>query len=786
MATTVRELGGAGAAVNTPVPVADPPTKPLTPPTETVKPPADVRFPPPNTPTSPNPNIDNRGGTDAVTGHNVADGKKPIPPDGTAGANGANTTTTAGGGHRTGGGTADTRGGGGGMGGNLGTGNGARAGGGGGAGNGGGGFGGGFTNAGINTGTGAFANGGGITRDAANHFIPTTGQATTPTVPGQGNPNHQNGQANPNGTPNPVPNGQTGVVQAPWRPGPGTPQHMQAAPGGVPLPNTFAANPLPGATYPGHAPMTAAQLIAPATALAGTATTITQNGAFNQPIRGGVANTPPNINQPAPPVAQVPTAMPAAGSPVRGAVQAVPQVAAGLADPRAQAAVAATQGPGAATVAPVGPNAAALRAGLAQQVAAAQAAGAQPLAGQAGASARGVPSSAQAAALALAQAALAQTLGRVTSGQMTAGGAAMALAEAQLALRASRLAQAQAQMLMPTAATGQRGMATPLAAGAGRGAAQAMNMSAAPQGVAQGVAAAQRAAANSAGALQGASARAGAQATPAQAQTPRAGELPQGAAKAAQKQGELGSAATMPQKLAMALAMAPKLRKRGSHDRVEKVDRFTPRAQTPEMEDEDFWDGSEDEGDEGFDQTADSGHAAENAADAAVQHYRALHLWLQANDQPALLRELGLGRRVLVLAPPDKTHLRLVGHVLWPDAADTVHAAGAKGRAWPLAARWEATLPADGQWRHWRLRQWVDAEGDWHVGASQPDRHTPRVLLADDPNAGTLPTVGEYITVAEPRRLRRLMGQQWTMMALRVPVPLDGMGAQGAAVAGAR
>ena len=85
--------------------------------------------------------------------------------------------------------------------------------------------------------------------------------------------------------------------------------------------------------------------------------------------------------------------------------------------------------------------------------------------------------------------------------------------------------------------------------------------------------------------------------------------------------------------------------------------------------------------------------------------------------------------------PFDQTHQRLIGHVLWPDAADTPKAgtvaptAGTRGRAWPLAARWSAMLPADGGWRQWRLRQWVDAAGTWQVAASQPDRHTPRLVL---------------------------------------------------------
>ena len=373
----------------------------------------------------------------------------------------------------------------------------------------------------------------------------------------------------------------------------------------------------------------------------------------------------------------------------------------------------------------------------------------------------------------MAQSALALTLGRAMAGQMTAGGAAMALAEGQLALRASRLAQAQALLQTPNAAQGQRGNA--VAAGAqGRAAALA-------QGV--GAAGAQVPSQGARGALPG-------QAAPTLSQTPRAGQLAQGTGKAgdAAQQAQAAGGAVMPRQLAATLAMAPKLRKRGSHDRVEKVDKFTPRSQQPEMEDEDFWDalGDEDQ-DHNADAPPDEAASAETAAEAAAQHYRAVHVWLQANDQAALLRELALGRRVLVLAPPDKTHLRLIGHMLWPDAADTpntVHAAGARGRAWPLATRWSAMLPADLDWRQWRLRQWVDGEGQWHVAASQPDRNTPRVVLAGDEQANTPVTVGEYITVVEPRRLRRLMGRQWTMMVLRVPVPLDGMGAQSAVVGG--
>ena len=562
---------------------------------------------------------------------------------------------------------------------------------------------------------------------------------------------HQGGTphplAPPGGTPNALP-GQAAV------------HHVLPGQGANAQPLAGQANPMAGWVQ-GGAP--GAQLLAPATALAGTAVTIGPRGSVGQPMNGPMTPMQAAAQPP-----QGAVAAPVAGSVVKSAAQVPLQPTPALANPRAQAQAAAAAQPAMGLVPPPAatlPNPASVRAGQGQP---------GPVVVQASSPARGVASGAQ--AVALAQAALAQTLGRVTAGQMTAGGAAMALAEAQLALRAGRLAmaQAQAQMGLPAAAQGQRG--TP----------------GAPVPLAQPSVAPRTAANAGAAALGTAPGRVGAQALPASAQAPRAGQLEPLANKGGaalrdggQKQAELGAAAAMPKKLATALAMAPKLRKRGSHDRVEKVDSFTPRMQSPEMEDEDFWDAAGDEDDDWADDAPpqDEG-AATSAAEAAAQHYRALQLWLQANDQQALLRELALGRRVLVLAPPDKTHLRLIGHVLWPGPADAVNAAGATGRAWPLAARWSATLPADLIWRQWRLRQWVDAEGGWHVAASQPDRHTPRLLLAGDALASTTPAVGEYIMVAEPRRLRRLMGQQWTLMALRVPVPLDGVGAQGAVVAG--
>ena len=461
------------------------------------------------------------------------------------------------------------------------------------------------------------------------------GQAQSPTTPNaQPNPAHSRVDGAP--PPNPMPH-QGGTPNTLAPPG-GTPNalpgqaavhHVLPGQGANAQPLAGQANPMAGWVQ-GGAP--GAQLVAPATALAGTSVTIGPRGSVGQPMNGPMTPMQAAAQPP-----QGAVAAPVAGSVVKSAAQVPLQPTPALANPRAQAAAAAQPGmglvpPPAATL----PNPASVRAGQGQP---------GPVVVQASSPARGVASGAQ--AVAVAQAALAQTLGRVTAGQMTAGGAAMALAEAQLALRAGRLAmaQAQAQMGLPAAAQGQRG--TP----------------GAPVPLAQPSVAPRTAANAGAAALGTAPGRVGAQALPASAQAPRAGQLEPLANKGGaalrdggQKQAELGAAAAMPKKLATALAMAPKLRKRGSHDRVEKVDSFTPRMQSPEMEDEDFWDAAGDEDDDWADDAPpqDEG-AATSAAEAAAQHYRALQLWLQANDQQALLRELALGQRVLVLAPPDKT-----------------------------------------------------------------------------------------------------------------------------------
>jgi hypothetical protein len=325
-------------------------------------------------------------------------------------------------------------------------------------------------------------------------------------------------------------------------------------------------------------------------------------------------------------------------------------------------------------------------------------------------------------AVAQAQGVLAQALGRTMAGQMTAGGAAVALAQAQLALQVALR-------------SGRQGLeaAALQAAGKGSGAAQPASGAKADVRVSARPAATQPGPQVLARAQVGPSVRAGALG-PAAA----GGSVASGTGLAGKASGKAHKAAndaqaqagamppSMPPSLALALAMAPKVRKRGSHERVERVERDTPRAQTPEMEDEDFWDGL---GDADAQDGHGSGPAPEDAESAQAlqalqQHYRAMVVWLAANDRHALLRELAADRSVLVLAPPDGSHTRLLGHFLRPDGASSEGAIpGMTGRAWALGAQWSATMPADGQWREWRLRQDVDGAGRWRLGASRPNKH---------------------------------------------------------------
>ena len=235
----------------------------------------------------------------------------------------------------------------------------------------------------------------------------------------------------------------------------------------------------------------------------------------------------------------------------------------------------------------------------------------------------------------------------------------------------------------------------------------------------------------------------------------------------------------------VSLRNVPKGRARGTLDKVEAVSRNMggPQGQ-PEPEDEDL-DWLEQQGQQG-----QQGHAAAQEQSPAARKYQAIALWLLAHGQMAALRELAHGHRVLLLAPAADAPLTLAGHVLVPERAAVAvedgasqMQMGAQGQALELPARWTQALPADRQWRQWKLRQQSDESG-WSLQAPRPERGTPRLLAADnaaDPAAlantpssaaESAPERAELITLPEPRRLRRLLDGQWALLALCAPVPI--------------
>ena len=239
----------------------------------------------------------------------------------------------------------------------------------------------------------------------------------------------------------------------------------------------------------------------------------------------------------------------------------------------------------------------------------------------------------------------------------------------------------------------------------------------------------------------------------------------------------------------VSLRNMPKGRARGTLDKVEAVSRNMggPQGQ-PEPEDEDL-DWLEQQGQQG-----QQGHAAAQEQSPAERKYQAIALWLLAHGQMAALRELAHGHRVLLLAPAADAPLTLAGHVLVPERAAVAvedgasqMQMGAQGQALELPARWTQALPADRQWRQWKLRQQSDESG-WSLQAPRPERGTPRLLAADNAAENTsgtarlantpasaaesAPERAELITLPEPRRLRRLLEGQWALLALRAPVPV--------------
>ena len=216
----------------------------------------------------------------------------------------------------------------------------------------------------------------------------------------------------------------------------------------------------------------------------------------------------------------------------------------------------------------------------------------------------------------------------------------------------------------------------------------------------------------------------------------------------------------------VSLRNVPKGRARGTLDKVEAVSRNMggPQGQ-PEPEDEDLdW----------LEQQGQQGHEAAQEQSPAARKYQAIALWLLAHGQMAALRELAHGHRVLLLAPAADAPLTLVGHVLVPERAAVAvedgasqMQMGAQGQALELPARWTQALPADRQWRQWKLRQQSDESG-WSLQAPRPERGTPRLLVADNAAeaaeaarlantpasaAESAPERAELITLPEPRRL---------------------------------
>ena len=222
----------------------------------------------------------------------------------------------------------------------------------------------------------------------------------------------------------------------------------------------------------------------------------------------------------------------------------------------------------------------------------------------------------------------------------------------------------------------------------------------------------------------------------------------------------------------VSLRNMPKGRARGTLDKVEAVSRNMgdPQGQ-PEPEDEDLdW----------LEQQGQQGHEAAQEQSPAARKYQVIALWLLAHGQMAALRELAHGHRVLLLAPAADAPLTLAGHVLVPERAAVAvedgasqMQMGAQGQALELPARWTQALPADRQWRQWKLRQQSDESG-WSLQAPRPERGTPRLLAADnaaDPAAlantpasaaESAPERAELITLPEPRRL---LDGQWAALA---------------------
>ena len=156
------------------------------------------------------------------------------------------------------------------------------------------------------------------------------------------------------------------------------------------------------------------------------------------------------------------------------------------------------------------------------------------------------------------------------------------------------------------------------------------------------------------------------------------------------------------------------------------------------------------------------------SADSAPA-YGHLTAALAGAGQHAALRELELGRRVLLLMPSrgEPTHARV--HLLGLDRS-------AVGQVQSFSARWSpAGLDgrADG-WRHWRVHQEM-SRGRWPVLQSSPSARSggdPACMLRLGAQPATLHDVRTAcLDIPDGSRFLRTLGSQWSLLMVLAAEP---------------
>jgi hypothetical protein len=155
--------------------------------------------------------------------------------------------------------------------------------------------------------------------------------------------------------------------------------------------------------------------------------------------------------------------------------------------------------------------------------------------------------------------------------------------------------------------------------------------------------------------------------------------------------------------------------------------------------------------------------------------YRQLVAWLRTRRQATALRELTQLRRVLVLMPADKSGQSWQAYLMCPTSAAHATAGytpGIKGRSWPLHVKGTlACTELAGRWQYWRMHQHLGADGAWQLEQSSEGPCAPAWCGEGTPQL--LPANGDIpLQLTEPRRLRRLLETQWTLLLLLALEPL--------------